>query len=298
MASDFRVSVVITSYNRRDYLVEAVESVIAQTLRPHEILIADDHSTDGSVEVIRGYEQRHPGWIKGVLQPTNLGIPRNRNAGLRQVTGNFVGILDGDDLCLPDKLARQYEALQRQPGAGVAYGNFERIDPQGRGLGLHFQQPQPEGEVLADVAELKFGVLRTLVADVREVRKAGLMDERFPKLDGLWLSIRLAASCRFAYADSVLVRKREHPASDSRTSSWQEKLSDLEGIFAELQPLLARVPEARARRIRRAWARHILRIRMERSRERGGRLGTALLGARGWARGLLTWREAVRRVLR
>jgi glycosyltransferase involved in cell wall biosynthesis len=297
-AADFKVSVVITSYNHRDYLDEAIRSVMAQTLRPHEILVADDHSTDGSVELIRGYMERHPGWIKGVFQPSNAGIPRNRNAALREATGNFVGILDGDDLFEPGKLAWQLEALQRVPGAAVAYGNLERIDPQGRALGLHFLEPQPEGDILAEVAELKFGLLRTLVADAGEVRRAGLLDERFPKFDGYWLSVQLAASCRFAYTHEVMVRKRVHPSAESKFSKRKDKLSDLEGILRELQPLLARLDQPRARRIRRAWERHLHNIRTDFKREGGRRIRGALVGLRWWMRGLLTWREVWERVRR
>src|SRR5262245_56185453 len=121
---DIRISIIITSYNHRAYLVEAIESVLDQTRLPHEIIVADDMSSDGSQDAIREYERRYPGLVRGLLQEHNRGIPGNRNAALRIVTGNYVGILDGDDRFLPHKLETQVAALQQHPRARVVYGNF------------------------------------------------------------------------------------------------------------------------------------------------------------------------------
>ena len=146
-ADDYRISIIITSYNKRDYLVEAVDSVIAQTLRPHEIIIADDGSGDGSRETIRSYMDRYPGWIRGIFQEQNVGIPKNRNAALRTVTGNYVGILDGDDLFLPSKLEKQVAALRANPDAKVVYSNFRRVEEDGTTeVEFRFDEPQPQGD--------------------------------------------------------------------------------------------------------------------------------------------------------
>ena len=169
----------------------------------------------------------------------------------------------------------------------------------GQRLGIHFREPQPEGDILADVAELKFGLLRTLVADVSEVRKAGLLDERFRKFDGYWLSVQLAASCRFAYADHVLVRKRD--ASERRVS-----LQQAEG---QARPIW-RACSASCSLCWLAWMRlapagsgrpgqrHILRIQTDFKREGAGRLRRRWSGFGGWTGGILTWREVWQRVRR
>lgn len=128
---DFRVSVIITSYNQKDYLIEAIESVINQTISPYEIIIADDHSIDGSVELIRDYIDHYPGWIKGIFQKENVGIPKNRNAALCQIMGDWVAILDGDDRFLPHKLEREMETLQNYPVARCVYSNVSIIDTKG-----------------------------------------------------------------------------------------------------------------------------------------------------------------------
>src|SRR5207302_1638938 len=97
-----KVSVIITSYNQQEYLREAIESAIDQTVAAFEIIVADDHSTkDGSIETIREYAARYPRLVRGLFQEENVGIPKNRNSALRMVKGDHVAILDGDDRLLP-----------------------------------------------------------------------------------------------------------------------------------------------------------------------------------------------------
>ena len=234
----FKISIVITSYNHRAYLIDAIDSVLRQTLMPHEIIVADDLSSDGSQDTIREYERNFPALVKGVFQSQRCGIPRNRNTALRAVTGDYVGILDGDDWFLPRKLEQQVAALRQCPGAQLAYGNFRIVDSQRKPLRVKWSGPQPSGHVFADVAKCKAGLLRTLIVEYQAVKDAGFMDERFPRFDGLWLTIKLAATCKIAYVDDILLDKREHPTSDSKTSTVRERTHDLTGIYRDLLPLL------------------------------------------------------------
>lgn len=234
---DFRVSVIITSYNGKSYFIDAVESVLSQTLQPYEIILADDGSTDGSQDVIRSYVEKNSNLIKAIYQPHNVGIPKNRNAALKIVTGNYVGILDGDDLFLPNKLEQQYQALKTVPGARAVYSNFRRFAPDGTTLNYRYPEPQPQGYILPHVTLFNTGFPRTMVVDYEAVKRAGFMDERFPKYDGFWLSIKLASFCKFAYSHEPVVDKREYPESDSRQNLGQDYV-DLKCIYQEMIPLI------------------------------------------------------------
>lgn len=237
---EFRVSIIIATFNQKEYLVEALESVMRQTLPPFEVIVADDGSRDGSQETILAFAEKYPNWIRYCFQQSNVGIPKNRNAALRMVRGNYVGILDGDDTFVPDKLEKQFQALGRVAGAKAVYGNFYRVGPDGRTvLSARYGSPQSEGDILAEVARANFGILRTLVVDYEMVKAAGFMDERYPKFDGFWLTVKLAAGCRFAYVDSVLVHKREHPAGTAKNSSSESLLNDLVGIHRDMQPYIS-----------------------------------------------------------
>ncbi len=97
------ISVYITSYNQQEYLKEAIESVLSQTLLPKEIWVIDDASTDGSQETIRNYINKYPNLIKAHFNDTNKGITFCRNKGISLVSEEYATWLDGDDIYLPQK---------------------------------------------------------------------------------------------------------------------------------------------------------------------------------------------------
>lgn len=282
---DFHISVVITSYDHKEYLVQAVDSVIHQTTRPVEIIIADDHSTDGSVELIREYVVNYPGWIKGVFQTENVGIPRNRNAALRQVIGNYVAILDGDDRFLPRKLEREIEALRRYPGAQCVYSNVQFIDPEGQRLGVRDQAEQPSGDVFVYVARGKFGLLRSMLIDYTVLEDVGYLDARLPKYDGFDLTVQLTKRSQFAYVPDPLAEYRIHPTSDSKGYGAEVHLYDLDRIYEKLLPLLADLSIAEKHDIKKSWSHLFFRLRLRETLERGASVEALFVSLLGLGRG-------------
>ncbi|GAB2778820.1 glycosyltransferase family 2 protein [Salinimicrobium soli] len=107
-----KISIYITSYNQRHYLKEAIDSVLSQSLKPYEIIIVDDCSSDGSQELIRQYASNHQ-LIKPIFHTKNRGIADVRKSALNQVTGEFVTYLDGDDIYLPHKLEIESTLIQK-----------------------------------------------------------------------------------------------------------------------------------------------------------------------------------------
>ena len=264
--SSFRVSVVITSYNQELYLREAIESAIQQTARPHEIIIADDHSTrDKSVELIREYEHRHPGWIRGVVHPANVGIPRNRNSGLELVTGDHVVVLDGDDRLLPEFIARLTAALINHPEAQCAYSNRYQMDSAGQRIRARDTERQPSGDLFAHIAAGRVGILRSLVAPYQLVREAGMFDPKFFHQDGYILTLRLATMARFIYVPEPLMEKRMHEGGTSKTISINERIQCFEDIAAEVARRSTRLPLPEQQRINQIWADRIAKLRRQTS---------------------------------
>ena len=84
-----RISVVIVTYNFAKYLRECIDSILAQTLRPCEILIYDDCSTDESWSIITEYSRKHPGLFVVHRQPHNVGMHVNANTALQRATGDL-----------------------------------------------------------------------------------------------------------------------------------------------------------------------------------------------------------------
>lgn len=117
------VSTIIPVYNRPAMLQRAVDSVLAQTWRPIEIVIADDGSTDNTPVLGRELEQHHPGVVTYLWNP-NRGAGPARESGRQRARGEFIQYLDSDDTLWPRKFEVQVAALRARPECGVAYGQI------------------------------------------------------------------------------------------------------------------------------------------------------------------------------
>ena len=115
------VSTVIPVFDRAAMLREAVNSVLAQTWRPIEVIIVDDGSTDDTPDVAYGLRADHPDVVR-VLSQVNAGPGAARQAGLEAAQGEFIQFLDSDDLLLPDKFTLQVTGLRQDADAGISYG--------------------------------------------------------------------------------------------------------------------------------------------------------------------------------
>jgi glycosyltransferase involved in cell wall biosynthesis len=115
------ISVIIPAYNAADYIGRAIESVLAQTHRPDEIIIVDDGSTDETADVIKRY-----GAAVRYIWQKNAGPSAARNAGIRAARGEWVAFLDADDEWLPERLQLQLALLNRNRDLVWAAANFYR----------------------------------------------------------------------------------------------------------------------------------------------------------------------------
>jgi glycosyltransferase involved in cell wall biosynthesis len=128
------VSIVIAFLNAQTFIQEAIESVLAQTYEYWELLLFDDGSTDEGSMIALKYSEQYPNRIHYLEHQDhqNRGVCASRNAAIRHSQGEYIAILDGDDVWLPHKLARQVEILNSYPEAGMVYGAshyFDTADP-------------------------------------------------------------------------------------------------------------------------------------------------------------------------
>lgn len=116
------ISCVVPVYNGERFLAEAIDSILAQSYRPIEILVSDDGSTDNTPAVAARYADR----IK-YLRQANAGPAAARNHGLRAAQGEFVALLDADDIWLPRKLELQMAQFQVRPDLDLCVTHFENF---------------------------------------------------------------------------------------------------------------------------------------------------------------------------
>lgn len=126
VCDDALVSVAIAAYNARHTIAQTLDSLLAQTHRHLDIVVVDDGSTDGTAEVLAGYAER-----VRVIRQTNAGIAMARNAGVQAARGDFIALLDADDLCYPDRIAIQLRFLQEHPDILLCSSDFSAFDARG-----------------------------------------------------------------------------------------------------------------------------------------------------------------------
>ncbi len=118
------VSAIIIFLDAEKFLKEAVESVLAQTYTNWELWLVDDGSTDRSSQLARDYAAKHAARVHYLEHPShkNRGKSASRNLGLRHARGEYVALLDADDVWLPGKLANQVPVMEAHPEAALLYG--------------------------------------------------------------------------------------------------------------------------------------------------------------------------------
>jgi len=118
------VSVVIPTHDRGRVVVEAIESALAQTHPPLEVIVVDDGSTDDTAERVGRLRDAR---VRYLRRP-HAGVSAARNAGIAAATGDLVAFLDSDDLWKPDKVEAEIAALARYPSAGGVFSDLEKVD--------------------------------------------------------------------------------------------------------------------------------------------------------------------------
>jgi|GEM_PF-642571 glycosyltransferase involved in cell wall biosynthesis len=241
-----RISVVIVTYNFAKYLRECIDSILAQTLRPCEIVIYDDCSTDESWSIITEYSRKHPGLFVVHRQPRNVGMHVNANTALQRATGDLVSCLDGDDRWLPRKLELEWAAMCRNPEAKIAYSNVYTINAAGQRTAVWHdgKSPQPpSGDVFVQVFSKRFfpgirSIFRNPLLYRFVLEQMDYHDESVELYINWDLKIRLTAFYQLAYSGEALVDYRIHPKG-IHNQPRDTHLRDLLAIYRKNLPLLA-----------------------------------------------------------
>lgn len=139
-----KISVAIAAYNAADYLREAIDSVLAQTFQPFEIVVVDDGSTDNTRAVCAAFGDRVRYFYQENDGTAGMGA---RWKSIQESQGDWIALLDHDDRWLPSKLEEQVEALQKSPDSGLVLTRYKMIGAEGEDLNSADSAP-PSGKVI------------------------------------------------------------------------------------------------------------------------------------------------------
>lgn len=165
------VSVIMPSYNATDYIEEAIRSVQAQTVKNWELLVIDDCSRDETCQIVRRMAAEDSR-IRLVVNEQNMGTARTRNRGLDLCRGQFVALLDSDDIWYPNKLEVQLELAEREQG-DIMYCSYSIVNLQG--------QKRCDDFIVPPVADLELMLVKSVIScSTALLRREALGQNRFP----------------------------------------------------------------------------------------------------------------------
>ena len=215
------VSVAIITYNQKDFLKEAIQSVLTQDYEPIEIVIGDDCSTDGTQEMLFQYQQKYPTKFILKFSSKNAGITSNSNTVHFACTGKYIAWLGGDDLMLPQKISKQVAFMELQPAYNLVYHNLDIFDSYTNSHIRNYNNHKNSytGELTQLIKHGTFnGACSTMVR--RSASPVYGFDERIPVAsDWLYWIEHLANGGKIGYINEVLGKYRRHNKNVSNHNS-------------------------------------------------------------------------------
>lgn len=225
-----QISVIIPTYNRKNTVTRAIDSVLAQTIRDIECIVIDDASADGTHEVLQAYDDNRLTFIR---HESNQGGSAARNTGIDASNGALIAFLDSDDTWKPRKLEIQLRRFESTDCVGV-YCATQRSRQHlvKRLVELFFDEPtglEGGAELINEVLSLRLAVHAgsTLLVDADIVKRINGFDETFVRHQDLEFLVRLLQNGHLAYVDEPLVILHEsgYPSAETVVTAKRQLLS-------------------------------------------------------------------------
>ena len=273
-----KISVVMPSYGKAQFIGEAIRSVLDQTFTDIEILVVDDKSIDGSLKIaldLSAIDQR----VRVIAKPTRSGVSSSINLGIKNAQGDALAFIGADDIYSPDKLEKQWEVMKYESTPTVVDCERWKIDADGNVI----PKTRPttnyprSGWIFGDLLVRGYGQVASLLVPRACLDKVGLFDESLKWSEDYDLELRLARDYPFAFVPDKLYGYRVYPGNMSKSIDRRTRLTVqckvLEKYFRESGDLLNRDQRARAEG-------ELLRFYWE-TGQRAKLLGRALRSANG-----------------
>ena len=211
------ISVIIPVFNGEKTIEETINSILNQTFKDIEIIIINDGSTDATLEIIKNISDSR---IKIFSYP-NAGLSASRNRGIDRAKGEYISFIDADDLWTPDKLELQWQALQSNPQAAVAYSWTDYIDESSKFL-KSGRRIKINGDAFSKLLITNFLENGSNPLIRQEALEIGGFDESLAAAEDKDMWLRLAANYEFACVEKPQILYRTSTTSMSTNLKRQE----------------------------------------------------------------------------
>jgi glycosyltransferase involved in cell wall biosynthesis len=213
------VSVNMVVYNGERFITNAIQSIIDQTYQNFELVIVEDGSTDDTLNLINAFRDPR---IRLIINETNQGVVNARNAAVRKSQGDFVAILDSDDISLPNRLEMQTKFLTENPDYGLIGSKAELINVDGKSLNKTQSLSLSANETKVYLL-FKNCFTHSTVMYKREVLSRFMFNKEVPSSEDYDLIVKIASVMKVRNLDDVLSKYRVHDKNISKKDGVIEK---------------------------------------------------------------------------
>lgn len=227
---DLSTSVIIPTFNRATYLEECITAVLQQTLKPNEIIIVDNGSTDNTPSVLEKFKDQQK-----TITTTNIGKAAALNLALKQIQNPLVWIIDDDDLVLPDALDLLVQLLETDSNAGFSYGRhtrFQSINGISQDLGTGYWDYCTPNSFHLSTMEDFFVHQPSLLVKKELYNKVGEFDETLIRSQDYDMLVRLANASSSVSTEKVLFKQRVHDGKRG-LKNHQIESNDREAVWVD-----------------------------------------------------------------
>lgn len=208
-----KFSVQVCCYNSEPYLADTIESIILQTFTDWELVIINDGSKDGTEEIVKRYEKRGVPIV--YFRQENKGFAAARNKAVELSRGEWIAILDHDDLWYPGKLRIQADAISRHPEAKLHFANSEWFLDSGRIVRRTLETGRFASGILSGAFDKLLAEGCFIDSETAVINRAALLDcggfnEGYSYIVDYDMFIRLAERYPVCYEDGILAKWRMH----------------------------------------------------------------------------------------
>lgn len=214
-----KISVAMCTYNGADFLPAQLESILAQSRKPDQIVVCDDGSTDETRAVLQRFEKHSPDLILLRFNKKNLGSIKNFEQAIGLCSGDVIALSDQDDVWRPDKLQLIEEAFKKQSTA-LVFSDAELVDenlkPLNRRMWSEVGFDEQKKKLLRSGRALEVLVTGWTVTGATMAFRAGFKNICLPVPDGIamihdgWIALTIAAVAEVVALDEPLVQYRQH----------------------------------------------------------------------------------------
>ncbi|MES1980898.1 MAG: glycosyltransferase [Pseudomonadota bacterium] len=234
-----KISVIIPVYNGEAFIARAIKSALKQTVKPYEVIVIDDGSTDGTAEELGAFKDRVT-----VISIPNGGVANARNTGILASSGEFVAFLDADDVWYENKLRLQLDAFERFPEVGFCCCDYVYLNKNRNSKFNHFSRFKEDEDIVFDeplrtpalealIKQNFVGTCSNVMVRRRVLDQVGLFNINYKQAEDYDLWLRCALVTKFLLQSSALLEKSTH--DNNLTNNFLETLLYHEKVLINIR---------------------------------------------------------------